>query len=315
MKKVVLVYLFLTVLFSINSADLEKYGKKIDQILGLMEEMIEKNNVSILLERIQLIRTKLNSYDLMFSIDSKIEKNIFTGIGFAIPKDRSKKPYIYFYEEIFYLYDKQPSIVMSALMHEISHAYDFFTNEELVLVSFENELERFLFEMDAYYIEAEFINEVLKKENYKLSKFEYLLGNSLTDDNLDYFSIAFKGVDMEQVYYHTKFASSNDLETTIELYRQVGENILQNFNLSEDDDDWIKYQKIAPVFTYFYFIPQLTFDVLSNKSSKKIDNKNFSLEKEYPDLYSTWIKVREKYLEEAEFFNKLKIDINERFKM
>lgn len=204
---------------------------------------------------------------------------------------------------------------MSAFIHEMQHVYDYYYNRDLFMVSYDNVLEKYFFEMDAYHIEGLFINEVLKKEKISLSKFETLLSDSLKENNLDYFSIVFKGINMRQIYSYSGFVNKNNLKKTIKLYINDGKKIIENYKIEEKDDAWIKYQKIVPVFTYFYFIPQLTYDVVINKTDKKIKPTNFNLKKQYPELNEIWEKMRDIYNEEQDFFNNFGKEVNKNYNM
>ena len=111
------------------------------------------------------------------------DNSILFGGAFAIQNDN--KPVIKLSNGILSLYKYKPSVLMAIMMHELTHAYFYFTMGSKFLERCNDRKEKNWYEADAIHIEAVFIEECLKPNNYELSAFEVFLLDSWQNDNLD----------------------------------------------------------------------------------------------------------------------------------
>ncbi len=287
----------------------------ISPIIDEIQSILSTSADPALKETVQLVINKIKSESVYFVSDDSIDKNIYSGIGFRASDNPNIKPYFFFYPELFGLYSTNPTIVCSAMIHEFKHCYDYYTNNRLFVISFMNILEKYLFEMDAYHVEALFIREMIKLNKGKITDYENFLVNSFTQDNLEGFSLLFKHVNHRQLYGYINFANANTLEKTIEFYTTEAENIMKQCIVSADDNDWIKFQKLVILKTYSVYVPQLLFDVTGNKTNTILDNETFNFAERYPEIYNLIIQMKAEYNSYTEFMREAQARNTSRYKL
>ncbi len=97
-------------------------------------------------------------------------------------------------------YPAHRAFVLAVLMHETTHAYDYLGNPDGFFAQPRDGVERYLYEMDAAYLEAMFLRDIARPHGWKLSPFERYLLESLERDDLASYSTTFLATDMAFVY-------------------------------------------------------------------------------------------------------------------
>ncbi|MCU0846974.1 MAG: hypothetical protein MUD12_03725 [Spirochaetes bacterium] len=206
-----------------------------------------------------LVFKKLKEGEISISIDPGRPGNIYEGAAFSCSIiSAERRPLIIISPYLLKIHDSRPSIVYSILIHEFAHAYSFFRNRNDFISSQGNELEIYLYEMDAHFIEAMFIRDYLPGEKYMLTDFEKLLLESLNRDNLRFFSMFLKGTDMDVVYNLYSITKKNiPKEEKIKTIEKMGDELLEGFRYPSGGSDLEKYGSVIPCKTYAAFMPDI----------------------------------------------------------
>lgn len=285
MIRVSLLIMILVVITSTGLAAKLNEDEQANQILLTFNKLIldnqDKNReISI---RCVLFQERMIRQELSIVIDYSLTEDIYEGMGFTMGHPQTGLPAIVISSYFLKIYDKHPSIFYSALMHEIAHVYDFFTNNESFSNSEENMLEKYLYEMDAAYIEALFIRDILITNKIPLTRYEKFLVNSLEKDNLAAFSVGFKAVDMNMVYNLVGLSRGDLLKKEkIKRVAVCGEEILNRFTRPEKELDWEEYCSLVELWSFCQYVPQILVDIESiakpgfNHEDCKLEN--------YPDV-------------------------------
>ncbi len=301
MKKNILIFLlfFLLILNNIYLSGQSSLDNTNDEVFYKSQEtykifnelynLIESNKLKdkVTFETIDYIKKKIENNELLLLVDHKNEsKDILTGAFFAAAFDSQKnKPYILFNKNIINIFYRQKSIVFSMLIHEIRHAYDYFTNYGLFKVTINNLLERYLFQMDALHIEALLIKNFLIPNNYNLTEFEKILLDSFQNNNLYEYSLIFESTEMHLIYYLYELINNNETyEDCLNKVLGAGNNVLYDFKkLKDNDEDWKKYQVYISLYSYIKYINQIVYSITYNKH-KKMEPNEFILNDYAPEI-------------------------------
>lgn len=275
----------------------------------LVLDNLDKNRE--ITNRCALFQEKMLRRELSVVIDHSLDEDIYGGMGFTMNHPKTGLPAIVISPYFLRVHDKNPSIVYSALMHEIVHVYDYFTNYDNFCNSEQNILEKYLYEMDAAYIESLFIKDILQPNKITLTRYEEYLLNSLSKDNLAGFSIAFKAVDMNLVYDLVGLSRGEPTKRKkIKLVAEIGEELLKRFVYPKEELNWEEYCALAQLWTYCQYVPQILVDIESiakpgfNYQDCKLENypdvkKNLDRINEIGDLYfKEMLLYRESLLKE-----------------
>jgi hypothetical protein len=261
------------------------------------------------------VRNRIINGEIHLVINKNLPNSIFGGAEFSVDDKNNK--YISLSPYLLEIQEKHPTIVYSILIHEFQHASDFFNNNLRFQTSKTNRLEKYLYEMDAFFVEGMFISDVLTNcSKYKTTKFENFLAHSLSQDNMQHFSLSLLGTDMNLVHALFKISESTDASTVkIEKIKTIGNNILSGSKFPNSGDAWSKYLSIIPFYTFRNYIPQIMFNIESQNASRRLNPADFDL-KRYPaisEIDDNMILVIEKYSSYYEYKNELTkhfIDLN-----
>lgn len=242
--------------------------------------------------RCALYQEKMLQQELSIVIDHSLDKDIYGGMGFTSKHPKTGLPAIVISPCFLRVYDGNLSIFYSALIHEIVHAYDFFSNYDSFRISEQNILEKYLYEMDATYVESLFIKDILHPNKISLTRYEEYLLNSLIKDNLASFSLAFRAVDMNLVYDLVGLSRGDiSKKKKVKLVAEVGDALLKQFTYPEKGSDWEQYYTMIPFWTYCQYVPQILVDIESaakpgfNYDDCKLEN--------YPDVKKNLDRINE----------------------
>lgn len=267
------------------------------KIFNELYDLIESNkaNNKVVFEIINYIKKKIDNDELLLLVDHKNEsKDILSGAFFSAVFGDSKKnkPYVLFNKNIIDVFYCQKSIVFSMLIHEIRHAYDYYTNYGLFKVTDKNRLERYMFQMDALHLEALLIKDFLIPNNYNLTDFEKILLESYQNDNLFDYSLIFESTDMHLIYYLYKLLNNSDsYEDCLNKLIGAGNGVIDDFKkIKSSDEDWKKYRKYVSLFSYYNYINQIAYSITDIKH-KKMEPNEFVLKEYSPELSELIIDI------------------------
>ena len=214
-----------------------------------------------------------------------LESDIFGGAAFDFGNEKIG-PYLAFNEYILDIYSGQPSIVYSILISLYQHIYSYYNNNELFMIAEDNRLEKYFFKMDALYIEAMFIRDYLKPNEFKLTNYEEYLLNSLNNDGLSSASAFFKSIELDLSHKMNDIAGKDiTLDEALKLFRAIGNQIITEFEIDPEKSDWENYNAILPLNTFNEFAKQVLYDIAIRKDERvnSIEEMNlnyYPLEKE-----------------------------------
>ncbi|OGS27623.1 MAG: hypothetical protein A2297_02645 [Elusimicrobia bacterium RIFOXYB2_FULL_48_7] len=264
-------------------------------------------------KRIDLVNDKINSNELLFIIDNNLPKSIFGGIEFNGANKGYMKSYVKANEFVLGMHEKHPSIVYSAIMHEIQHAYNYYTDPNEILKIDNNILERYLYEMDAYYTEAKFIREYISKKDYKMTGYEDCLVDSLERDSLYSFSVSFLGIDMKTVYMLYELRNKPDNQKNEEIIIEIGNDIIDTLKSYNKYDEFKKYSTIARAYSYCLYVPQVLYDI-NYYTNGNDDPDKFKIENSYPKIFKIVNKINKTMIPNIDMFKKMNKKIIDQYK-
>ncbi|MBW0432419.1 hypothetical protein HGB47_02195 [Leptospira yasudae] len=295
LKKIIL-FLFFFFAFAPNvlaedlTPEQEKQIKTVHRILDDLEALVlkksnpEKDDVQVLVQETLI---KLRTGALRVGIREDLERDIFGSAAFSIRSKEDPDPSIYLSPYILDLYRTHPSIVLSAFVHECQHSKSYFDDpERFISLSTTSTLEKYLYELDSYNRESQFILKYLKKNpKYKLTPFEALLSTSFEQDNLGYFSYAALGHDMSLAGYLYNVSNFKlTYEEKIQLISKTLEQILAE-PINDKAEAWEQYKQVVPMYSFLQFAPQAIRNV-DTVHDKIADQSKYDLPKQHPDLYA-----------------------------
>ncbi|WCL50017.1 hypothetical protein [Leptospira sp. GIMC2001] len=282
-----------------SKSDLDLYPKRFEAILTQLVILVNgrKNSDDNLHVVLLNNMNRINAGFLKLSIDPTLPSSIEGGAIFAFDSAGSH-PGIYISPYLVDLYEKRPSLVYSILIHEFQHADSYFTNKDLFILTRDNPVEKYLYEMDAYHLEALFIKNYLAHDKrFILSEFEKFLSSSHSKDNLASFSQAAYKFDMRLVYYLHGLVRSpkNKLLKYKELNETTDSILTQDFEKYEED--WVQYNQVVPLFTIGMLYAQFVRDIETYPATDEDISRmaNFDLKKDNPQSYAK-LEIIEKKL-------------------
>ncbi|HQE57689.1 MAG TPA: hypothetical protein PLA54_00705 [Spirochaetota bacterium] len=239
---------------------------------------------------------------LAINIYESLPENIYGGMQFMFyVNDSGQLPVILISPYMLEIYDKHPSIVLSALVHEMQHAKSYFDQPEFHRAMYNVDLEKYLFELDALNIEANFIINYLQPNNYKLTNFEKLLSKSFKDDYLAYFSFVMMGFDMKLTFQLLGINKHGvKYDDKISKIEEIINSLLES-QVDSNSDDWNKYKYYVPIYTALKFIPQIVRSVETDHNRVK-DQNNYNSETQNPKMYKLLLKLEEKFVKDYKYY-------------
>ncbi len=264
----------------------DREQQEVSAILANFDKLIFNNlgkNKDIT-NRCVLYYQKINSGELSIVVDYTLGQDIYEGMGFTSKYLQTGFPAILISPHFLKVYRQgHPSIFYSALIHEIAHVNDFFSNPAAFQNGETNLLEKYLYKMDAAYIESVFIRDILSPNMFTLTKYESYMMNSLAKDNLASFSLSFKSVDMELIYRllditHKEIPKKEKIKQVVE----VGQKLLTQMKYPEKGSDWERYCVLVPLQSYCLYVPQVLVDIES-VATPGFDYRDLKIEN-YPNV-------------------------------
>ncbi|GBF43050.1 hypothetical protein LPTSP2_23460 [Leptospira ellinghausenii] len=232
--------------------------------------------------------------EITFLIDVNGNQDL-SAMGFVDFYNENKKPAIVIGTYFLDQFDKNPSIFYSALVHEFTHAYDFFNSQRYFLFYKNNRIVKALFEADAYAIESLFIQNYLVTQKIKLTKFEQFLIDDFEKTQLSKIILINQIASLPLLHAFLEIRDSKDsIEKKVTSLNDIGKNLIEKFDSIKGLKDYDnKMEIIAFYFTYHLLLDQLVYDIEQKESEVMIEPETFSLQK-YPALFQTKKQITEK---------------------
>ncbi|MBM9578319.1 hypothetical protein JWG45_14290 [Leptospira sp. 201903070] len=309
-------FLIILFLFSAPPHSAESLSKEQLKLVGVVHSIIddldqlvikkqkdENDDVYLLVKESV---TKLRSGVLRVGIREDMDRDIFGSAAFSIRSKEDPDPSIYLSPYLLELYQTHPSIVLSAFVHECQHSKSYFDDpERFVDLSSTSVLEKYLYELDSYNRESQFILKYLKKNpKYKLTPFETLLSTSFEKDNLNYFSYAALGHDMSlAVYLYNVSGFKLTYEEKMKLIEKTLDQLLST-PLDNKSDPWSQYQQVVPIYSFLQFAPQAIRNV-DTIHDQIPDQSKYDLQTQHAQLYERLLTLEKRFGENIQKYKYL----------
>ncbi|MCG8572364.1 MAG: hypothetical protein MJB14_19710 [Spirochaetes bacterium] len=291
----------------------KQHSKELENIVKDLYNLVasgpDRNSqcYAIIQKAYELIKSKR----IILKLIKDQESGILSGAELLISSE-SQIPVIQVSDKLLSIYADCPSIVYSILIHEFQHTLDYMKDPQYFLSIRNNELEEFLYEMDAAYIEALFIRDYLQPI-YELSPFENFLIMSLENDNLAQFSNFFKQTDMNLVYRLYGLRKDQEKSYTDDLAELIrtGKELIKNYEYQHDKEDWERYTDIVSLYSFNQYVPQIFYDTLVGKAGNQESPDELNQKEHSPELYDIYLKISElmkPHLEEFETYYQENLD-------
>jgi hypothetical protein len=234
-----------------------EYLKKLEKIINSYEALIKSsgNKNSHYYKAYEHYLSILKNNQSTFSLDMNNENTIYSGASFNVNWETGNNKVSIGYRLID-IYNDFPSLVYSILTHEIWHAYDYHINNESFKSSKSDPFEQVLYEMDAIYVEAQFISDVVI-DNYKTSKFEDYLYSTFINNQLDMFSIVNTKIDIAVIHklYNAKhdFYIDKNMSKLDEVLGAESVRLVDNYHNRNENDLFNEYISLVSIDTYQKF--------------------------------------------------------------
>lgn len=303
-------------LYPISDADRDRTIKECEAILGDLHGLINDRTIqgnANVAAVVKLSFAKFKEKKLGITIDPELDEDIFNGMQFQCDTDMKEVPVILVSPYMTRLYRSVPSIVLSALVHEMQHAKSYFDNTAYFVAMHRSDLESYLYELDSYNIEANFINAYLSARRYDLTPFEQFLAKSYREDNLSNFSFGMLGYNMELAFY------LNGIERKQATYEQkmglvntvIDDLLAQKFNAA--GEAWNRYRQTVTTFSALKFTPQVVRNI-EGMHGKIRDNDSYDMKNQNAELYAKLLELEKKFRGMAKHYSGYLKDIHLKFK-
>lgn len=240
-----------------------------------------------------LAEEKLESGELVVSVDKENDKLIFGGAHFTVMKEGP--PALVLGYRLADLYETRPSVALSIIAHELQHARDFFTQREYFETSYHNEIKKYMFEADAIYIEAMFVAEVLEPKGYNLSRWEKYLARMYRARSLESIFMAAMGIDLDILHavYELGGREHNGLghgAVQSELVELLESN-LETAREGRAEEPWMRYVTYA----------QINSAVLLSQELIRVTEGSVNPELTWEEVFLKWPDYKAAYDEAVSF--------------
>lgn len=184
----------------------------------------------------QQVRPALRSRDILilFSRDQLEGIDKLSSVYFSYHENQA---YLVINPTLFDLSDRYPSLALSLVVEALVHVRNYLELGEQFQTSYSQPVERYLYSMDALYLQTLFISRYLAG-GYSLSGYEEYLVQALEVDKLASASLFLRGVDQDIVYSlieHNSLVRDNEI-TLAEYLTKIGDlltRLQKNFQDSQ----------------------------------------------------------------------------------
>ncbi|EPG66417.1 hypothetical protein [Leptospira wolffii] len=282
----------------VNSPPSDNYGPRLETILNRLIGLVNHSKVdnNLIQKLLYNGATRINSDSLRIQVDPSLPKSIYGGAEFAFD-NLGDNPRISVSPYLIDLFEKRPSIVFSILIHEFQHSDSFFSNKKGFVQTRKNPIEKYLYELDAFHVEAVFIRDYMEgNRDFQLSEFEKFLSNSFSKDNLGMFSYGFYKFDMNLIFSLNDMTHSNKAkEVKYEELARVTDEIL-NDDYEKYNEDWVQFNQVVPLYTiatlYTQFVRDIETYPMTDRDIARMSN--FNLKRDNPKAYTKLEEINRK---------------------
>ncbi len=283
-----------------------------EEIAELMDMQTDDNEVRRVYD---LASGYLKDGSILLSIFYEEDNPETDAAYFRFTVDRDSRPEqteLFFSGERLIEYEQNRAFLLCSFVNELKNIYDLYTQTETYISKRNNALEMYLYEMDAFRIEALFVRDFLIPGGITLGSFEQLLLESYDEDNLATISLFFKRTDMNLVYYMNRQVKAFDqdkisLEKYLQLMENLGNDILSQAKYDTENDTVLS---AIAAFSYDYYIPYIINRIwictseqedekLLMEYSGRINKLKEKMQKIYADNERTvndfYIRIKEDY--------------------
>jgi len=321
MRRVIFIILTLFLLpagplFSMSDAEKDRHIQACEAILGDLHDMVNdraiKGHASVT-AAVNLSFAKFKEKKLGITIDPDLDEDIYSGMQFQCDTAMKQLPVILVSPYMIRLYKDVPSIVLSALVHEMQHAKSYFDNTKYFVAMRNSDLENYLYELDSYNIEANFITAYLAARGYSLTPFEQFLAASYKEDNLSNFSFGMLGHNMELAFYLNGIERKQvSYEHKIGMVSKVITDLLA-LDFDDTGGDWDRYKQAVTPFSALKFTPQVVRNI-EGMHGKIKDNDNYQMKAQNPELYNRLLELEKKFLAMSKHYTGYLKQIQKKFR-
>ncbi len=282
-----------------QSVGIKEFENKFNIILIELDSVINNSGVEneVVQKHFNYIKNKIFSKELPIVYDSTLTYDFFACSAFNISKENQKEVSLSYGNFVFDKYEKYPCLIYAVLINSFQYAYDFYTKQDLFLVSLSNNIEKIYFEIDAMTLESIFLNDYCKNkgnlgyvEKYLMSDLKNGLAGSAT---------LFKKTDIDLLHkmdrLKKKESSSSQLLNELQ---EIGNELVKNTSF-ENKSAWENYCSVVTLRTYVFYSQQVIFDIVHMKNNVSLES--FKLEN-YPDNLNVINEIRKIVNERNEYF-------------
>jgi hypothetical protein len=313
---IALLLIFFLPIDSYSESGKSKYISDCEIILSDLHDLINDKDIKKnehVFNAIDLCFNKFKEKKLGVHIDDSLPKDIFGGMQFEFNIDNKINPTILISPYMITLYKTRPSVVFSALAHEMQHAKSYFDNTDFFISMRKSDLERYLYELDSYNIEANFIKTYLINKKFTLTSFESILIKSYEEDYLDTFSFGLLGHDMKFAFYLIDIEKKQiSYQEKIKLINQCLSD-LETAEFKNEGSDWDKYRQIVTLYSALKFSPQ-TIRNIEVKHNKIITTTEYHMKNQNPELYNILLNIEKKFTSISKYYYEFLSDRHNQFK-
>lgn len=258
---------------TLNNIEDPLYTEKADDYTAILNqclkdyfELVDANLSDDLYfaEAYKKMRSGINEGVLEFVIFNDEINNILESAEFRIYSE-SDPVRILIHKDILKLYPEKKTLLYSMISHEIWHYYDYTVDEENFKSASYDEFEDLMYQIDAYFIEGEFVQYILSDVYENLTYFEEYLLTCYEQKAMNGFTSIFMGIDhivLDEIYKQKNRCVNGEIsqDEFYDIFITYGESLFDENQISEEDSDWIKYGKYITLNTFnLYFYKSINY--------------------------------------------------------
>ena len=294
-----------------NDAD-ERYDNIYKILNDLNQILRSKGNMNSHYYETFMKTNNLLTMDLIkITEDNENDNAIFGGAEFEVNWDTGNNV-IKVGHNLIDLYSTHPSLVYSILIHEMKHAVDYHFDKEAFRNQEIDPYEKIMYEMDASFVEAEFITDIVIN-NYSITEFEKLVYESNIEDGLRMFSILALQCDIQIVYglydAREEYHQNGDKRVLDENLGDIGTQILDYFRQNSSDEEFNYYSNIS-LSTFYTYSKILFMQIEGSRDEIKTWDYIFQ---EYPSFSKSFLAIQDLVLENSDYVEETNKEIQESF--
>jgi hypothetical protein len=272
---------------SLQARYLSRLEAVMTDYFDLMEEHAPKS--SHYYRSYREFRVRLERGETSVRLSMETEDTVYGGAWFSIREDTGEY-WLSVGKGLIDVYHLYPSLMYSVITHELWHARDYLADPENYVRHNQDKMEKLLYEKDAIFVEAMFIDEVLVPLEYELSYFETYLLRCHQADSISSFYITFQIVDSSVVDYiahwRREYFAGESADTVYAALMDIGRRQLDSYSrLAGTDGEWDRYTALAGLNAWFIYSIHVIEQIEGRENRYDTWDDVFAGQPEYADLY------------------------------